>query len=359
MKIKVLKLIDGSIGRAFVRFIPIFPENTLNRIEKILIIRPGGIGDAVLLLPAIQALREKFGDSRIDVLCEKRNGKIFGLSGGIDNVYLYDRGLDLFRCLKNRYDVVIDTEQWHRLSAVIAYLTGAAMRIGFATNERERLFTHKVAYSHKEYEVYSFLRLIEPPAGHVPGFKTEVPFITAPDELLSVRLRTDMGKDKKVIAVFPGASVVERRWGGDRFGKVAQAFQDKGYRIVILGSRADGEAAEVIKRHAPGCVDLTGKTGLAEVAAVLRHSRVLLSADSGLMHIAYAVGTPTVSLFGAGIEEKWAPRGKRHMVLSKHVPCSPCTKFGYTPSCTRNMACLQSLEADEVIEAVGKTLGWE
>jgi len=91
---------------------------------------PAGIGDAVLLIPAIEAVRMKFPDARIDILCEKRNADIFILTKMVNKVYLYDRGLELFKCLRNNYDVVIDTEQWHRLSAIVARMTGTPIRIG-------------------------------------------------------------------------------------------------------------------------------------------------------------------------------------------------------------------------------------
>jgi len=77
-----------------------------------------------------------------------------------------------------------------------------------------------------------------------------------------------------------------------------------------------------------------------------------VSGDTGLMHLAYGVGTPTVSLFGAGIQEKWAPPGVNHLTINKHVPCSPCTKFGYTPSCPYGVRCLGEVTVEEVRESV-------
>lgn len=358
-KIKLLKFSDGIIGRAFVFLLPRIKrpdkDNPKNS-KKILLIRPGGIGDAVLLLPAIDALKSRFPDSDIDVLCEKRNAEIFMLSNIIGRIFLYDRGLDLFRSLRNKYDVVIDTEQWHRLSAVAAYLSGAPIRIGFGTNEREKLFTHRISYSHEDYEVYSFLQLIEPLIDRNYDFKGGEPFIRIKNDVAS-HFQDELKNKGKVIAIFSGASVTERRWGGDKFGAVAKILSDKGYDIIILGSDADRADAERIKKHAGSCVDLTGRTNLRDIAAVLKESRLLITADSGLMHIAYAVGTPTVSLFGSGIEKKWAPRGENHIVLNKHLDCSPCTKFGYTPCCKRNVECLSLISVEDVVAAVKTILG--
>ena len=138
---------------------------------------------------------------------------------------------------------------------------------------------------------------------------------------------------------------------------MAKALINKGYKIVILGSDPDREDADRINKYTGNnCIDLTGKTSLMDVAVILKKSRLLVTADSGLMHIAYAVGTPTVSLFGSGIEKKWAPRGKKHIVINNHLDCSPCTRFGYTPRCKRGVKCLSSISIDAVTEAVGEIL---
>jgi lipopolysaccharide heptosyltransferase II len=350
-KITLLKSVDKIVGRLLVSLLgkkTQIPETDFHNFNTILIIRPGGIGDAVLLLPAIRALKSHFSDVGIDILCEKRNAGIFSLTEDINHVYLYDRDLELFKCLRNNYDVVIDTEQWHRLSAVVAFFTKAPVRIGFDTNERRKLFTHAVPYSHDSYEVYSFFHLIESITDIASVFNPDEPFVTIREAIPS-RLLPNTGRE--IIAVFSGASVAERRWGGEKYGLLAKALQDKGYQVVILGSTADGDEAARIKEIAPEAVNLTGMTSLREAAVILKHGRLLITADSGIMHIAYAVGTPTVSIFGSGIEKKWAPVGKDHIVLNKHLACSPCTRFGYTPQCMNNIECLASVSVEEVVKA--------
>jgi ADP-heptose:LPS heptosyltransferase len=294
--------------------------------------------------------KAKLPDADIDVLCEKRNFEIFSLIDEMNKVYLYDKGLDLLTCLKNKYDAVIDTEQWHRLSAAVAYLTGAPVTIGFDTNERARLFTHRIPYSHDDYEVCSFYNLIEPLTGRIQDFKINESFSDIPDKFPSYFLPRSFKGDNRIISIFPGASVVERRWGGERFAKVAKILDARGYTVVILGSHAEREDAEKIKGQTPACVDLTGKTNLRDVANVLKISRLLITADSGLMHMAYAVGTPTISFFGSGIEKKWAPGEEKHIVLNKRLECSPCTRFGYTPRCKRNAECMKLITVEDVYD---------
>ncbi|MBF0404648.1 glycosyltransferase family 9 protein [Candidatus Magnetominusculus xianensis] len=358
-KIRFLKAVDRVVGSALssiiVSILRLIGRESLSHgtLGKILVIRPGGIGDAVLLLPALKKISEQIRElcpgAQIDILCEKRNHGIFQLSGDINRIYLYDRGIGLIKCLRNSYDAVVDTEQWHRLSAVIAYLTRARVRVGFNTNERGGLFTHMIPYSHDDYEGKSFFNLIAP----LIGVK---PFDGVPDVFISGGAFIDSGhieifKTGKTIAIAPGASVKERSWGGDNFGLTAQRLSELGFNIVIIGSQADKSDAVTIKDYCTGAVDFTGTTSLKDTAPLLKSVSALVCADSGIMHIAYALGTPTVSLFGSGIEKKWAPQGKSHRVINKHLPCSPCTKFGYTPPCA-SVKCLTQITVDEVVGEV-------
>lgn len=355
-KIKFFKFLDRLIGKPLLLLLPKikrYKKREPESIRRILLIRPGGIGDAVLLLPAIHLLKENFSEADVHILCEKRNADIFRLSKDIDKIYLYDKNSGLFKCLREKYDIVIDTEQWHRLSAIVAFLTGAPVRIGFNTNDRSKLFNVKIPYSHDDYEVYSFFHLIEPLLKNPLEFDVDKPFIDIDStSFSSPSLLQKFGDNKKFVAVFPGASVPERRWGGERFGEVAKTLNDKGYGIVILGSKADSSDAEKIKEYVNDSIDLTGKTTLKEVAAILKKCSLLITADSGLMHLAYGVDTPTVSLFGSGIQKKWAPLGRKHIVLNKKLNCSPCTRFGYTPRCKKNVECIASIKVDDVVKSV-------
>lgn len=355
-RIEFVKGLDRMFGPLLVTLLSFVKSKVKEGAGRILVIRPGGIGDAVLLIPALRMLKERFPDSRIDVLCEKRNSGILELSREIDHIYLYDRGLDLLYCLRTRYDIVIDTEQWHRLSAVIARLTGAGTRVGFDTNERRKLFTHRIAYSHDDYESDSFMRLLSPLFQDEPHWNPVSPAGLVDPEPAEQFLFSELLRDP-AITIFPGASVPERKWGGEKFGCVAKELYQLGYGIVIVGSRSEREDARKIKGIVPECVDLTEKTNLREIAHVLKKSKLLITADSGLMHIAYAVGTPTVSLFGSGIEAKWAPRGPAHLVINRRLSCSPCTRFGYTPRCKRNRECLSLITTEEIIDAAERLLG--
>lgn len=317
---------------------------------SVLVIRPGGIGDAVLLVPVVSALRRCFPQVSIDMLAERRNSGVFALCPGIRSVRCYDIPSEFLHAFGHRYDVVIDTEQWHRLSAVVARVIRADTRIGFATNERRRLFTHPTPYEQDEYEADCFRSLLSPLEcdGEEWG---DVPFleVAGPDAETAARLLVPLG-ERPFVAVFPGASIVERRWGADRFGELADRLRKGKIAAVIVGSAGDRYDADSIEQS--GALNLAGKTTLAETAAIIARSSLLVSGDSGILHIAVGLGIPTVSLFGPGRARKWAPRGANHIVINRNLPCSPCTTFGYTPKCPINARCMAEISVDEVEQAV-------
>jgi lipopolysaccharide heptosyltransferase II len=313
----------------------------------VLIIRPGGIGDAVLLIPALRVLKERFPLAQIDVLAETRNAEIFTLCEAVTRIFLYHRVRDLARVLLQSYDLVIDTEQWHRLSAVVAFLTRAPVRAGFVTNERARLFSHCVPYDQCAYEVSSFLRLVESVTGEPIRMDQEVPFIVASPR------RLDQNRSRPTVVLSPGASIPEKRWGDQRFAELAARLTSHGCAVAVVGGNAERkQARRVCFGGSPNVTDLTGRLSLREVAALLAGADVLVTPDSGLLHLASAVGTATVSLFGASNKEKWAPKGREHRILSAELPCSPCSAFGYTPRCPIDIECLRQISVEDVLTAI-------
>jgi len=356
-KIILLKTIDTIVGPFILSILNKrrIPQASV-QVRSVLFIRPGGIGDAVYLIPILSLLKQTYPDATIDVLAEQRNAAIFLLSPHVRTIFHYDNPRELLACLKMRYDVVIDSEQWHRLSAVVAAFIKADLRIGFGTNERSRIFHHSISYSHDDHELISFRRLLEPLIGgeNQPSF--DEPFFHIPEGLLANTREKHEFPEQPFVAIAPGASITERRWGGERYAEVADELSRKGYLIVVIGIPSDTADAALIAQKLPNTIDLTGKTNLQETAVLLAASRLFIGADSGLLHIAVALGIPTVSIFGSGREKKWAPQGNRHRVINKHLPCSPCTTFGNTPSCPYDGACMKQISPKEVIAAADKLL---
>lgn len=353
-RIALLKYIDRVVGGVLVRLLPRPPRRPQGMPRSILLIRPGGIGDAVHLFPLLQRLREHFPAAHISLLAERRNAGVFALSPVTVTVWCYDRPIEFLRVLFERYDVVIDSEQWHHLSAIAGRLIRAPRKIGFASNRRQRLFTDPLPYPQTTYEAEVFLSLLAPFA--IP----DTPLSAPPWLQIPLKVEADIASlrtriDGRYVVLFPGASIAARRWGEERFYLLARAIIESGWQVVVVGGQEDCAMAKVICDEGCGH-DFSGKTSLAETAALIAGADLLVSGDSGLLHIGVALGIPTVSFFGPGIAQKWAPRGEKHSVLNLQLPCSPCTLFGTTPPCGKQLACLAGISVDAVINAVKKQL---
>lgn len=352
MNADLLKRLDGLVGPLVVRLLgkggtrppPAAPGS-------VLVIRPGGIGDAILLVPALRALAAAYPGCRIDLLAERRNAAAFLFCSCLAKVHCYDTVSGLSAALLGRYDLVIDTEQWYRLSAVVARLTRAPMRIGFATNDRQRLFTHPVSYSQNQYEACSFFRLLQPLGVSAPG-EIATPFLTLPvaaAEAAAGLLAPLAGKP--YLTVFPGASLAEKQWGTENFKALIAILAQAGIAVVLVGGEDTRGAGEEIARGGVA-LNLAGKASLTETAALIGKGRALVSGDSGLLHIAVGLGTPTVSLFGPSDPLKWGPKGGEDRLLRAEQSCAPCSSFGTIPPCTGRAVCLSAITPGEVAEAV-------
>lgn len=348
---ELLKKIDALLGVGVASLLPSPEKNIIPAaFATALIIRPGGLGDALLLAPAITALKRHLPSLRVTVLAEKRNAAAFSLLPEVSELLLYDTFAGLARALSGKFDLVIDTEQWHRLSAAVARVAGRGEIIGFATNERSRLFTSTIYYSQDVYEAESFLQLLSP-LGIKENFNPETPFLQLPDGTFAELAAKGYKFAAPYVALFPGASIKERKWGSERFKSLVQGLESSGINTVVVGGKDDKCSADEITAGTRA-VNVAGVLSLAATAAVIKESELLVSGDSGILHLGAGLGVPTVSLFGSGIARKWAPKGTKHHVVNKELSCSPCTLFGTTPPCPYNVRCLAVISVDEVLEVV-------
>ncbi|MBU5612329.1 glycosyltransferase family 9 protein [Geomonas azotofigens] len=342
MQANQLKRFDALAGSLLVRLMPRRRKFAPAEAPRsALVIRPGGIGDAVLLIPALRALMAAYPACRIDILAEYRNAAAFDFCPGVNAVHHYDEPGELRAVLKSRYDLVIDTEQWYRLSALVSRLVRARRSIGFATNERKRLFTDAAPYDMGEYEPFSFFRLLAPLGIEAPA-ELPVPFLELPPAALehAARLVARLGEQPFAV-IFPGASVPRKEWGGVKFRQVAASVALAGHATVVVGGKEDVDVADAIAR-ATGAINLAGETSLAETAAVIAAAKVLLTGDSGLLHIAAGLGTPTLALFGPSDAVKWAPKGNGHRYFASSLPCAPCARWGTIPPCAHEGSCIDA-----------------
>lgn len=337
-RISLLKFVDRLLGPAAVwqaargmRRYPRGDDGRARATGPVLIIRPGGIGDAVVLLEPLVALRAALpSEIRLDVLCEPRNRAVFDLAAppGVRVLSYTERPLGLARRLRRAgYAAVLDTEQSHWFSAVFTAWTRAPVRIGFDTvPRRSLLYTESVPYDPRGPEREQFARLLAalrlgvsaspaPSAPFAPRWPTEVP-----------------ASADRYVVVHVGGSNASKRWPAERYAELCAALrQGRGLRCVLVGGTGDrAEAARVVAHCASGepPENAVGRLSLAETWALCARAALFVGTDSGIAHLADFSGTPAVVLFGSGDPAKWGPRHGCAVTASPPAACAPCSRYG-------------------------------
>jgi ADP-heptose:LPS heptosyltransferase len=359
-RLRALDALDVTLGRAACAVLaprgPTAPPASAApaAVRRILVIRPGGLGDAVHLLPLLAALRRRYPEAALDLLLERRNAGLVE-NGFAAHAWLYDRDppRELLGALRARYDVVIDTEQSRYLSAVVAFLTRAPVRCGFTTNQRGRLFTHPVPYDVHAYEADVFLRLYTAVSGEAPPSGPVALALPPAAHGWAAEMVAPLG-GRRLAVIAPAAPIAERQWALARWTEVARRLIADGWTLALVGAPADTAICHAVAGTlaADALVDLSGRASIAQTAAVIARAGLYVASDGGLLHVAHVLGVPTVGLFGATPADKWAPRGDAARTVRHALPCSPCTRFGVTPPCRFDVECLARITVEEVVDAV-------
>ncbi len=327
--------------------------------ERILILKPSSLGDIIHSLPTLAAIRERFPKAFIGWLVKQEWAGILEGHPCLDELLSFSFKLSsvwpmIREIRKRRFDLILDLQGLLR-TGLLGYFSRAAVRIGFeAGRELSPLFyTHRVKVDENSLHAVDRYLLI----ASALGAKTDIKRFDIP---LTDKDRSEVQKmigpvcgDKPMIAIHVSARQEVKRWPIERFSQVADRIQQAGWGMpVFIGASDDVPiVAEVQKRMQTDSIDLAGQTSLKELAALLRVSRLLITNDSGPMHLAAAVGTPVVALFGPTDPRKIGPYGKGHVVLQQTEQCPACRTGAKGPH-----RCLEAISVWEVMEAVNNVL---
>ncbi len=339
---------------------------------RILVRATNWIGDAVMTMPAVQRLRERERDAHITLLCPAKLHDLWRHNPYINEV------IDVGQLRAHNYDVAIIFPNSFR-SAWECWRAGIPTRVGFAGHWRRMLLTHVVEEPHTERPVYKDITVAGktfkvksfPTIRHQShryldliwflGGNREItrPKIwLAPGELPSLTKFIHEGS-RPVFALNAGAEYgPAKRWMPERFAEVAQRVSaEVACRWLLLGGPGDVEIAGKIEAELRASlgddravVNVAGKTTLLELCELIGFCKLLLTNDTGPMHLATAVGTPVVAVFGSTSAELTGPLDPRAAVVSAAVECTPC----FLRKCPIDFRCMNNITVEQVTEAVLK-----
>jgi heptosyltransferase-2 len=341
--------------------------------RHILVIKLVGLGDTVLMLTPLRKIRDAFPEARICALVTPLSDGILEGQPQIDEMVVYDvlggdRGplgfLRLIRRLRKQgFDCVVDFEQHFQMSAVIAYMAGVPRRIGlyYRGNPRRFLLTDPVYLDPDRHMVDTYMDLVTPlgiPAEHVEVLepvRIGPPDVDEVERWLAHRRRHPQAP---LVGIHAGSGIrtPERRWPRENFAEIIRRISTEyGADIVLTGGEHETGLVNDILRTA-GVDDAhtaAGRFSIRQTAALMGMCDLFISNDTGPMHIAASVGTPTIGLFGPNVPHRYAPVGKKTLSIFKGVECSPCVHIheGRAGACGRGI-CMEAISVDEVWDAI-------
>ena len=328
-------------------------QGTREPYRNILVIKPGAVGDLLQMTPVIRALRRYSPEARITMLVGSAlTASLFANDPRVSATFVFDQHgrhrsasskLGLWRMLHSkRFDLVLN---FQRSNLRTWFLTSAALPC--------RVLVYHKARNRPVHVVVNYLETLSPLGIELSDTVLEL-FLDDASRNFARSLFTARGLDTApVVALNPGATHAVNRWPAERFAELADLVTEtSGARVIIVGGPDDVFLADdIVKRSVSKPLSLAGTTSLLQLGAVLEQCRALVSGDTGPLHLATAVGTKVIALFGAADPARTGPVGDGHQVIqARSVGCLPCRSR--TCSHRNYLECMERITVEEVFQVV-------
>lgn len=375
----LFKIIDKYIGILFLWIGSFFVSKKqktqpLNfQPHHILVVKLSALGDTVLLSSALRAIRKKYPRAKITAIGTSINEEVFRNSRYLDEVILFRPSTPFSLMgffLKNRFDLAFDFDQWLRVSAIFTLFSRAKIRVGFKTEGQHKhyIFTHYAEHQRNKHEIDCFLDLIAkvgiPPDGRRTEFNLGEKSISNARKLIS-SLTAGAYAGLILLHMETPRHAPQRRWPQENYILLAKKIIDRyGGKIKVLINQPTGgkvtSEITTLTELLKGSIFVLPKLSLEEYAAVISLSKIFITPNTGVMHLACAVGTNVIALHGPTDVVKWGPvsfrEGQICLATKSPLSCSPCLYLGFEYGCKENK-CMNAISVEGVFEEVKKILG--
>ncbi len=327
---------------------------------KVLTIQTAFIGDVILTLPLVQVLKREMPGAVVDFMCIPSTNEILSNNPYINEVLVYDKrnsGMKGIRSIvkeikKRNYDIIITPHRSFRTS-LICFMSGVKKTISFDISAMSLLYKKAVLYVGYEHEIKRNLHLLEP-----LGIKEDqiIPpeLFPSADDKKKVDELMDVFEliGKKFVCIAPGSIWFTKRYPKEKYANVVKMLEEKGIPVVLIGGEKDKEIGDYIhgKSKKENVFNVTGKLSLLESAEMIRRADVLLTNDSAPLHIANAMGTRVIAIFGATVPEfGFYPYGDGDVIFeTKGLKCRPCSIHGGYKCPIGTFDCMMRIEEGDV-----------
>ena len=339
------------------------PSSEPQESERILVMRFSSFGDILLTAPALRVLRSRFPNARIDFLCSSNYAELVAALPGVDRVLEFDKSRGfrslfewLIRLFRTRYSLVVDLQNSPRS----AFLRLFAFPVLWTKSQRYRF--RRFFFIHFRKNLYPgilpvplrYMTALESFGCEDDGRGLELRISEIRIEKFRVQLESQGIDSKRAVILCPGARHATKRWPREKWIDLTRALLTKDYQVLFLGSADEQSLIEaLVKEIDDNRVFAFTDLSLMDAAVLTKSAQCLVSNDSGPMHLAAAVQTSIVALFGPTVEEfGFFPFRANAEVLQKESPCRPCSAMGTERCPKEHFKCMLDISVDEVLEAV-------
>ncbi len=336
-------------------------------LHRIIVFHTAFIGDIVLTLPLVQVLHAHWPEAQLTFVAIPDAAEVLKNHPAVCEVLVYDKkgvdkGIAAFLRLVRRlrhgaFDLAIVPHRSIRSAAAIR-LAGIPMRVGFATSAGSMLFTHVVHYRKEAHEIARNLDLliplgVQPPLHVLPALYPNQDDAKIVEELMN-RQEQGVSEKKFTIALAPGTVWNTKRWPEEYFVVLAQRLASENYTVVLVGGPDDRQLCGRIESAvgSPRVLNCAGRLTLLQSAELIRRCKAIVTNDSAPMHLAVAMRTPVLAIFGATVPEfGFAPPGPcDEVVQTPGLPCRPCSIHGGNSCPIETFVCMKRITPDVVLQ---------
>ncbi|HEY5534526.1 MAG TPA: glycosyltransferase family 9 protein [Ignavibacteria bacterium] len=339
-------------------------------LNKFLIVQTAFIGDVILTIPMISELKKMFPDSIIDFLCIPKTMELLENNPYVNSLIVYDKHnnsglsglLKIAKIIKeSKYNAILSPHRSFR-STFLVYLSRCKNTIGFNISSLSILYKQTVNYIKNIHDIQRNLMLLKP-LDIVQNKIVKPQFFVSEEKKMKIEkilVKHKIGNETQFITVAPGSIWFTKRFPFEKFAAILKQLRENNTIILLIGSEDDYELCEQIKNLSDNqkIVNLAGRLSLLETIELIRRSKILLTNDSAPLHMANAVGTKVLAIFGATILGfGFYPYGSEDVVFEiNNLECRPCAIHGGNKCPIETFDCMNRIEESEIVKSLKEDL---
>jgi len=359
---KLMKRLDRCIGIPVLYVLgkcrqkQAYPSD-MSSSPRIAVIKTSAIGDTVLVSAMVRELHAAYPQSHITFICADNNVAMVKLLPYVDDIVVFHMHSP-FASLRTvqqlgPFDLSFDFGPWPRINGIITWALRARYKVGFKRRQMYRHYCYDAVAEHLDslHEIENYRSVLR--AGHVEPQGVNPSFHTDDEPLLTGRYA--------VFHLYPGGAMqAQREWPLDRWLALAQSLYAK-YRLTICisGGREDAthaaKLAQQMQSQGVPARAIAGAYNLRQMVNILQYAQLLVTVNTGIMHLGAATGTPMVALHGATSIKRWGPLSDHAVPLASGEPCQPCISLGFESDC-QDPVCMRHITVEQVESAISQLM---